>query len=216
MKSEDIQFLQDIYAGIEEPDGMTGIALNFPACFVPFGAFDLFARFFGRALILARFPSSSFSCTGIAALRSTSTVQEQMRDYESSGQWSEALTCYEQALQQKPDHLPFHIGLLDCLRNLGHLRTAITHVQGRNQTILLRLLLLTSFCSIELTVSHSVGTLSRHPEFASVLSAYGVQAAWRLSQWDLINKEFLGSAEATFDVGVAKCLIALSSNDQQV
>jgi hypothetical protein len=52
----DIEFLQLIYADIEEPDGMTGIA----------------------------------------ALRSQTTLREKIRDYESSGNWSDAQTCYEQ------------------------------------------------------------------------------------------------------------------------
>lgn len=35
-----------------------------------------------------------------------------------------------QALQSDPDNPQFHTGLLNCLLNLGHLRTAITHVNG--------------------------------------------------------------------------------------
>ncbi len=58
------------------------------------------------------------------------SLQERIKDFESESNWSEALNCYEQGLQVEPDRLEYHTGLLRCLRNLGHLRTAVTHVQG--------------------------------------------------------------------------------------
>jgi serine/threonine-protein kinase ATR len=72
--------LHEIYAHLDEPDGMEGISM----------------------LILS--PS----------------LEHQIRQHESTGQWTSAQSCWEVRLQQSPDNLDFHLGLLRCLRNLGH------------------------------------------------------------------------------------------------
>lgn len=72
--------LHEIYAHLDEPDGMEGISM----------------------LILS--PS----------------LEHKIRQHESTGQWTAAQSCWEVGLQQSPDNLKFHLGLLRCLRNLGH------------------------------------------------------------------------------------------------
>jgi serine/threonine-protein kinase ATR len=72
--------LHEIYAHLDEPDGMEGIS----------------------TLILS--PS----------------LEHQIRQHESTGRWTSAQSCWEVRLQQSPDNLDFHLGLLRCLRNLGH------------------------------------------------------------------------------------------------
>lgn len=72
--------LHEIYAHLDEPDGMEGVS----------------------TLILA--PS----------------LEHQIRQHESTGRWTSAQSCWEVRLQQSPDNLEFHLGLLRCLRNLGH------------------------------------------------------------------------------------------------
>lgn len=72
--------LHEIYAHLDEPDGMEGISM----------------------LILS--PS----------------LEHKIRQHESTGQWTGAQSCWEVRLQQSPDNLEFHLGLLRCLRNLGH------------------------------------------------------------------------------------------------
>lgn len=72
--------LHEIYAHLDEPDGMEGISM----------------------LILS--PS----------------LEHKIRQHESTGQWTAAQSCWEVRLQQSPDNLEFHLGLLRCLRNLGH------------------------------------------------------------------------------------------------
>ncbi|KAJ7849841.1 hypothetical protein B0H14DRAFT_3085988 [Mycena olivaceomarginata] len=52
----------------------------------------------------------------------------QIRQHESTGRWTSAQSCWEVRLQQSPDNLDFHLGLLRCLRNLGHYDTLRTHV----------------------------------------------------------------------------------------
>jgi serine/threonine-protein kinase ATR len=72
--------LHQIYAHLEEPDGMEGIS----------------------TLIVS--PS----------------LEHQIRQHESTGRWTSAQSCWEVRLQQSPDNLDFHLGLMRCLRNLGH------------------------------------------------------------------------------------------------
>jgi serine/threonine-protein kinase ATR len=72
--------LHEIYAQLDEPDGMEGVS----------------------TLILAP------------------TLEHQIREHESTGRWTSAQSCWEVRLQESPDNVEFHLGLLRCLRNLGH------------------------------------------------------------------------------------------------
>lgn len=84
---EDVTFLLDIYSGLEEPDGLSGIS----------------------------------------RLRKSATLQDQILINEKAGNWGEALTCCEQALQIKPRSVTRHLGVLDCLLNMGHLQVPEKH-----------------------------------------------------------------------------------------
>lgn len=75
--------LHEIYAHLDEPDGMEGIS----------------------TLILS--PS----------------LEHQIRQHESTGRWTAAQSCWEVRLQESPDNVEYHLGLLRCLRNLGHYGT---------------------------------------------------------------------------------------------
>ena len=72
--------LHEIYAHLDEPDGMEGVS----------------------------------SCVMIPSL------EHHIRQHEIMGRWTSAQSCWEIRLQQSPDNLDYHIGLLRCLRNLGH------------------------------------------------------------------------------------------------
>jgi len=48
------------------------------------------------------------------------SLEHQIRQHESMGHWTSAQSCWEVRLQESPDNLEYHIGLLRCLRNLGH------------------------------------------------------------------------------------------------
>jgi serine/threonine-protein kinase ATR len=72
--------LHEIYAALDEPDGMEGISV----------------------------------------LISTPSLEHQIRQHESTGRWTSAQSCWEVCLQREPDNLNHHVGLLRCLRNLGH------------------------------------------------------------------------------------------------
>lgn len=78
--SEYYEKLHEIYAHLDEPDGMEGVS----------------------TLILA--PS----------------LEHQIRQHESTGRWTSAQSCWELRLQESPHSVDLHLGLLRCLRNLGH------------------------------------------------------------------------------------------------
>ena len=75
--------VHQIYADLDEPDGMEGIS----------------------TFVIA--PS----------------LEHQIREHESTGRWTSAQSCWEVRLQQSPEDVTLHIGLLKCLRNLGHYGT---------------------------------------------------------------------------------------------
>lgn len=72
--------LHQIYAQLDEPDGMEGVSSK----------------------VLA--PS----------------LEHQIREHESTGRWTAAQSCWEIKLQNSPDDIDLHLGLIRCLRNLGH------------------------------------------------------------------------------------------------
>ena len=119
----------------------------------------------------------------------TPSLIERIQDYESQRKWNEALTCYEQALQINANNILHHQGLVKCLHNLGHLRTAIIHINGCN-----------------------------HIEQANtLLAAQGVAASWRLGQWDLVDQFYnLTSNKSNFEVGLGQILNLLHLNNLEL
>ncbi|KAJ3291727.1 serine/threonine-protein kinase M1 [Borealophlyctis nickersoniae] len=57
---------------------------------------------------------------GISTLFVAPTLEQQILEHESAGRWTAAQTCYEVCLQQNPEKLDNQLGLLNCLKNLGH------------------------------------------------------------------------------------------------
>ncbi|KAF9226785.1 hypothetical protein BS17DRAFT_800749 [Gyrodon lividus] len=136
--------LHEIYAHLDEPDGMEGISM----------------------LVLS--PS----------------LEHQIRQHESTGQWTSAQSCWEVRLQQSPDNLDFHLGLLRCLRNLGHYDTLRTHVQG---------------------------VLIRNPAWESALAGFQAESAWMMGAWEDLRR-IAGNNELTSPyIMKARVLLAMRS-----
>ena len=57
---------------------------------------------------------------GVSTLVLSPSLEHQIRQHESTGRWTSAQSCWEVKLQSNPNDLDYHIGLLRCLRNLGH------------------------------------------------------------------------------------------------
>jgi serine/threonine-protein kinase ATR len=75
---------------------------------------------------------------GISTKILSPSILHQIREHESTGRWTSAQSCWEVKLQQKPDDAANHVGLLRCLRNLGHYGTLVfpSHVHGRKADLL--------------------------------------------------------------------------------
>ncbi|CAL5040806.1 unnamed protein product [Urochloa decumbens] len=154
---DDISFLMEIYGGLDEPDGLLGLA----------------------------------------NLRKSSSLQDQLIINEKAGNWAEVLTLCEQALQMEPTSVHRQSDVLKCLLNMCHLQAMIAHVDG---------------------LVHSI------PQYKKTWCMHGVQAAWRLGRWDLMDEYLTGADKglvfsssensASFDMDLAKIFKAMMIKDQ--
>nr|POE65846.1 serine/threonine-protein kinase atr [Quercus suber] len=136
--------------------------------------------------------------SGLACLRKSLRLQDQLLINKRAGNWAEVLTSCEQALQMEPTSVQRHSDVLNCLLNMCHLQAMVTHVDG---------------------------LICRIPQYKKTWCMQGVQAAWRLGRWDLMD-EYLSGADdeglvcsssecnASFDMDVAKILQAMMKKDQ--
>ncbi|WVQ74974.1 hypothetical protein IAR50_004582 [Cryptococcus sp. DSM 104548] len=97
---------------------------------------------------------------GVSTFVISPTLEHQIREHESTGRWTAAQSCWEVRLQQSPDDVTLHHGLLKCLRNLGHYDTLRTHIRG---------------------------VISRHPEWRTPLVQLEAEAAWIIGDWDTVR-----------------------------
>lgn len=136
--------------------------------------------------------------SGLACLRKSLSLQDQILINKKAGNWAEVLTACEQALQMEPTSVQRHSDVLNCLLNMCHLQAMVTHVDG---------------------------LISRIPKYRKTWCMQGVQAAWRLGRWDLMSEYLSGAEEdgllcsssesnASFDLDVAKILQAMMKKDQ--
>ncbi|KAF8622078.1 hypothetical protein AX15_007222 [Amanita polypyramis BW_CC] len=138
--------IHEIYAHIDEPDGMEGVS----------------------TLILA--PS----------------LEYQIREHESTGRWTSSQSCWELKLRQSPDNIEYHLGLLRCLRNLGHYDSLRTHVRG---------------------------ILTRNSEWENALIGYELESAWMVGAWDDMKVITTRAANQTEPIAMACALLAMRSGD---
>ncbi|KXN89480.1 Protein kinase rad3 [Leucoagaricus sp. SymC.cos] len=141
--------LHEIYAHLDEPDGMEGIS----------------------TIILS--PS----------------LEHQIRQHESMGHWTSAQSCWEVRLQQSPDNVEYHLGLLRCLRNLGHYDTLRTHVRG---------------------------VLTRKPEWRDTLAGFQIESAWMVGAWDDVQNLVEQSTAQTAQIVTGRVLLAMRNVDPTV
>ncbi|KAK2664947.1 hypothetical protein Ddye_003521 [Dipteronia dyeriana] len=135
--------------------------------------------------------------SGLGCLRKSLSSQDEPMINKKTGNWPEVLTSYEQALQMEPKSVQRHSDVLNCLLNMFHFQAMVTHVDG---------------------------LISRIPQFKKTWCMQGVQAAWRLGQWHLMDEYLSGADEegllfsisesnASFDMDVVKILQAMMKKD---
>ena len=136
-------FLRDVYQGIDEPDGLAGIA----------------------------------------TLRKKPSIVDRAQEYETSGNWMKALTCYEQGLQQT--HVSSNqIGMLRCLHNLGHFELICKLAEGE-----------------------LVDCNNEDEGHLKDVNTLGIRAAWRLRDWSRVSKFLEYPFKPDFEVSVAQSLL---------
>ncbi|KAI9005259.1 hypothetical protein BC832DRAFT_531539 [Gaertneriomyces semiglobifer] len=133
------EHLQKIYAHLDEPDGMAGIATKLL----------------------------------------TPSLEQQILEHESTGDWAAAQTCYELLLQREPDVLDHHIGYISCLRNLGHFETLLIYLKG---------------------------ITARNPQWAEKLNSFAVETTWRLGNWAQFEALMTEPYEARFETELGRLI----------
>ncbi|KAF9462064.1 hypothetical protein BDZ94DRAFT_1283268 [Collybia nuda] len=123
---------------------------------------------------------------GVSTLILSPSLEHQIRQHESIGRWTSAQSCWEVRLQQSPNNVDFHLGLLRCLRNLGHFDTLRTHVSG---------------------------VLLRNPGWEPNLVGFEVESAWMVGAWDDVQRIVNRTKSQTSHIVVARLLLAMRANN---
>lgn len=126
---------------------------------------------------------------GISTRVISPSLEHQIREHESTGRWTSAQSCWEVELQQRPNDPDLHLGLLRCLRNLGHYDTMRTHIRG---------------------------ALSAHPEWEDLLDAFRVEGACILGDWAEVETRTQRSQARSSEHSIGRALLAMRQDDADV
>ena len=105
LDATELAFLQKVYVGLNDSDGLAGVA-----------------------------STRGQTADGLSGAEDTQTaLRAQIVDHEAAGRWVDATTCYSVLLQSmdggsKDSEL--NDGLMRCMRELGHFHAVLTHAQG--------------------------------------------------------------------------------------
>ena len=124
---------------------------------------------------------------GISTMVLAPSLEHQIREHESTGRWTNAQSCWEVELQQRPDDMRLHVGLLRCLRNLGHYDTLRTHIRG---------------------------VLAVHPTWQMHLAPFQIEGACILADWDAARQLVLHAPKVP-ELGMARALLAMRDHDEE-
>ncbi|KAK4054815.1 hypothetical protein OIV83_000739 [Microbotryomycetes sp. JL201] len=126
---------------------------------------------------------------GISTKIISPSIQHQIVEHESTGRWTSAQSCWEVRLQQKPDDPANHVGLLRCLKYLGHYDSLRTHIAGVMQT-------------------HG-----SDPEWTRLLAPFSMEAALFAGDWSAVDRIIaLPDADGP-EIAFGKVLKAVVSGD---
>lgn len=139
---------------------------------------------------------------GVSARVTSPSLEYQIREHESIGRWTSAQSCWELKLQQSPDDIDLHLGLLRCLRNLGHHGNPIRVFAKRDSNSI-----------IDTLLTHIKGILTRHPHWESELSGLYAEGAAKVGDWNAVQKALESSHTVTPETTIASLLLALVNRD---
>ncbi|KAJ3474989.1 hypothetical protein NLI96_g12128 [Meripilus lineatus] len=140
---------------------------------------------------------------GVSTLILSPSLDHQIRQHESTGRWTSAQSCWEVRLQNSPDELASHLGLLECLRNLGH--------YGASDDWSLELC---SLVTSDTMRTQAKGVLTRNPGWQAELVRYQVESEWNIGNWDEVQTLVKLSNKPSASVLIAQILLAMRSEDQ--
>lgn len=126
---------------------------------------------------------------GVSAHVLLPSLEHQIREHESTGRWTSAQSCWEVKIQENPNNLEYHIGLLGCLQSLGHYDTMRTHIRG---------------------------VLAMHPEWEVPLDPFFVEGCCILSDWDEVRRSLSKSVSVrtgTPQHAMARVMLAMHDSD---
>ncbi|XP_076149495.1 serine/threonine-protein kinase ATR isoform X1 [Alosa pseudoharengus] len=128
---------------------------------------------------------------GVNALRRDEpSLREQILEHESIGLLRESTACYDRAIQLESDQIGHYHGVMNSLLGLGQLSAVITQVDG---------------------------ILVSRPQWKSDLNTYRVEAAWKLSKWDVVE-DYLASDQKsnTWAVRLGQLLVAAKKRNSEM
>lgn len=123
---------------------------------------------------------------GISTRVISPSLEHQIREHESTGRWTSAQSCWEVKLQQNPNDPDLHLGLLRCLRNLGHYDTMRTHIRG---------------------------ALSLCPRWELLLDPFRVEGACILGDWQEVYSRISKTQAQTAEHSIGRALLAMRGSD---
>ena len=142
---------------------------------------------------------------GVSPLILSPSLEHQIRQHESTGRWTSAQSCWEVRLQQSPNNLDFHLGLLRCLRNLGH--------YGQLKYFIKKLL--THHGVIDTLRTHVRGVLIHNPDWEPALAGFQVESAWMVGAWDDVQSMAERTNVQTSPMVIARLLLAMRTGDPE-
>ncbi|XP_042521644.1 serine/threonine-protein kinase ATR [Dipodomys spectabilis] len=125
---------------------------------------------------------------GVSAIRKAEpSLKEQILEHESTGLLRDATACYDRAIQLEPDQIIHYHGVVKSMLGLGQLSSVITQVNGVHAS---------------------------RSEWIEELNTYRVEAAWKLSQWDLVENYLAADRKSTtWSVRLGQLLLSAKKND---
>ncbi|KAF6117522.1 ATR serine/threonine kinase [Phyllostomus discolor] len=125
---------------------------------------------------------------GVSAIRKAEpSLKEQILEHESIGLLRDATACYDRAIQLEPDQIIHYHGVVKSMLGLGQLSTVITQVNGVH---------------------------ANRSEWTDELNTYRVEAAWKLSQWDLVENYLAADWKSTtWSVRLGQLLLSAKKKD---
>ena len=107
-------------------------------------------------------------------------------------------------MQQSPDDVELHIGLLRCLRNLGHYGLYL-HAHCVTTAINSGLL--------DTLRTHITGILTRYPGWECRLAGYHAESAWMIGDWNAVSEIVQRVNTDLPELVIARLLLSLRGDD---